>query len=81
MRCGAAGAACSNACVLTPCTGDVMPSGREREMYGANVTIVVHPPIPTVGSDADSVCDEARRVIASSLPKELVGDASVMSSE
>lgn len=58
-----------------------MPSGREGQMYAGDVTIVVHPPIQTAGADADAVCEEARRVIASSLPPELVGDASVMSSE
>lgn len=62
-------------------TGDVMPSGRESQMYPARVTIVVHPPIQTAGADADAVCDEARRAIASALPRELVGDPSVMASE
>ncbi|KAI8468957.1 MAG: hypothetical protein J3K34DRAFT_425405 [Monoraphidium minutum] len=62
-------------------TGDVMPSGREGEMYGGHVTIVVHPPIPTAGADADAVCDAARRAVASALPAELVGDPSVMASE
>jgi hypothetical protein len=58
-----------------------MPSGREREMYAGHVTIVVHPPIQTAGADADAVCEEARRAIASALPPELVGDASATSSE
>ena len=62
-------------------TGDVMPSGREGEMYAADVTIVVHPPIATdaPGADADAVCDAARRAIASALPPELVGDAAAVS--
>jgi 1-acyl-sn-glycerol-3-phosphate acyltransferase len=61
--------------------GDVMPSGKEGQMFAGHVTIVVHPMIPTDGADADAVCDEARRVIASALPAELVGDSSVMTSE
>lgn len=54
-------------------TGDVMPNGREGEMYGARVKIVVHQPIDTVGKKADEVCSAARSVIASALPPELVG--------
>ena len=60
-------------------TGDVMPNGQEGQMYPGRVTIVVHPPIPTDGADADAVCDAARRAVASALPPELVGDASAMS--
>lgn len=55
-----------------------MPSGRESEMYWRDVTIVVHPLIPTKGRSADEVCEEARKVIASSLPPELVGSSSVL---
>lgn len=50
-------------------------------MYAGDVTIIVHAPIETAGADADAVCDAARIAIASALPPELVGDASVMSSE
>lgn len=42
--------------------GEVMPNGREGEMYAAGVTIVVHPLIPTKGRNADVVCTEAREV-------------------
>lgn len=35
--------------------GDVMPAGRESQMYGAPVKIVVHPMIQTKGKDADKV--------------------------
>lgn len=59
-------------------TGDVMPSGKENVMRAGQVTIVVHKPIPTKGRTADQVCNEAREVIASALPPELVGSASVM---
>jgi hypothetical protein len=61
--------------------GDVMPNGQEGQMYAGNVTIVVHPPIATGGADADAVCDEARRAIASALPPELVGDAAAQLSD
>jgi len=61
-------------------TGDVMPSGRESHMYAGNVKLIVHPPIPTKGQDADQVCETARKVIAGSLPPELVGSSSVMDS-
>jgi hypothetical protein len=64
-----------------PHPGDVMPNGQEGQMYAGNVTIVVHPPIATDGADADAVCDEARRVIASALPPELVGDANAQLSD
>jgi hypothetical protein len=37
-----------------------MPSGREGEMYGGDVKIVVHPMIPAAGRDADKVCAGAR---------------------
>jgi hypothetical protein len=40
--------------------GNVMPSGREGEMYGGDVKIVVHPMIPAAGRDADKVCAGAR---------------------
>jgi 1-acyl-sn-glycerol-3-phosphate acyltransferase len=36
-------------------TGAIMPSGREGQMYGGDVTIVVHPPIESAGRDADKV--------------------------
>ena len=42
--------------LLVPVPGDVMPSGREKEMYGGNVRIVVHPMIQAKGKDADKVC-------------------------
>jgi hypothetical protein len=32
-----------------------MPSGREKEMYGGNVRIVVHSMIQAKGKDADKV--------------------------
>jgi hypothetical protein len=41
--------------LLLPPPGDVMPSGREKEMYGADVRIVVHPMIQAAGKDADKV--------------------------
>lgn len=56
-------------------TGDVMPSGREGEMYARDVTIVVHPPIATdSGASAAAVCAAARAAVASALPAELRGD-------
>uniref|UniRef100_A0A383WDN4 1-acyl-sn-glycerol-3-phosphate acyltransferase n=1 Tax=Tetradesmus obliquus TaxID=3088 RepID=A0A383WDN4_TETOB len=61
-------------------TGDIMPSGREGQMYAGRVTIVVHPMIPAKGMDADKVCAEARKAVASALPPELVGSDSVTDS-
>eukprot|EP00878_Enallax_costatus_P018209 GHUV01019161.1.p2 GENE.GHUV01019161.1~~GHUV01019161.1.p2 ORF type:complete len:166 (+),score=32.63 GHUV01019161.1:1332-1829(+) len=61
-------------------TGDVMPAGRESQMYAAPVKIVVHPLIHTKGKDADKVCEEARKAVASALPPELVGLDSVADS-
>eukprot|EP00879_Flechtneria_rotunda_P016294 GHRR01017048.1.p1 GENE.GHRR01017048.1~~GHRR01017048.1.p1 ORF type:complete len:166 (+),score=51.23 GHRR01017048.1:665-1162(+) len=58
-------------------TGNVMPSGRESQMYASPVKIVVHPPIQTAGKDADQVCAEARKAVASGLPRDLVGIGSV----
>lgn len=55
-------------------TGSLMPSGRESKLYPGKVTIIVHPPISTKGRGADVVCAEARKVIAGSLPPELVGE-------
>jgi len=62
-------------------TGDLMPSGGEGAMRSGRVRIVVHPAIPTKGRDASKVCDEARIAIASALPPELVGSASVMAAD
>ena len=53
--------------------GDLMPNKREGELYGGTVTIIVHPPIPTKGADADAVCRAARAAVASGMPPELVG--------
>ncbi|GAX80248.1 hypothetical protein CEUSTIGMA_g7686.t1 [Chlamydomonas eustigma] len=62
-------------------TGAMMPAGAEGVLRPGRVKIVVHPPIPTVGRDADEVCNEARSIIAQSLPKQLVGSADKMASE
>jgi hypothetical protein len=45
------------AAVLSPAAaaGDIMPSGREGQMYAGAVKIVVHPMIPAAGKDADKV--------------------------
>ncbi|KAF8056785.1 1-acyl-sn-glycerol-3-phosphate acyltransferase [Scenedesmus sp. PABB004] len=61
-------------------TGRVMPAGREGQMFGGRVRIVVHPPIPAAGRGADKVCEEARAAVASALPPELVGADSVTDS-
>ncbi|WIA21215.1 hypothetical protein OEZ85_000459 [Tetradesmus obliquus] len=61
-------------------TGDIMPSGREGQMYAGRVKIVVHPMIPAKGMDADKVSAEARKAVASALPPELVGSDSVTDS-
>ncbi len=55
-----------------------MPSGKESQLRPGEVTIVVHPPIPSAGRSADSLCDEARALVASALPAELVGSSSLM---
>lgn len=52
-------------------TGDVMPSGREGEMYPGNVKIIVHPMLESKGKSADDVMAKAQSVILSSLPPEL----------
>jgi hypothetical protein len=61
--------------------GALMPSGSESQLRAGRVRIVVHPPIPTKGRDADQVCDEARVVIASAMPSQLVGSATIMAAE
>eukprot|EP00882_Tetradesmus_deserticola_P007053 GHRQ01007425.1.p1 GENE.GHRQ01007425.1~~GHRQ01007425.1.p1 ORF type:complete len:346 (+),score=136.04 GHRQ01007425.1:213-1250(+) len=48
-------------------TGDIMPSGREGQMYGGAVKIVVHPMIQAAGNNADKVrCWVCVTVIVSS---------------
>ena len=51
-------------------TGDLMPNKREYLLFPGKVRMVVHPQIPP--TDADAMMAEAREVIASSLPPELV---------
>ena len=58
-----------------------MPSGSESQLRPGRVRIVVHPPIPTKGRDADSVCNETRKLIASALPPQLVGSADKMAED
>jgi 1-acyl-sn-glycerol-3-phosphate acyltransferase len=55
-------------------TAGVMPNGREGEMYGGKIRIVVHPPIQP-SKDAGQMADEARKAVASSLPADLVAAA------
>jgi hypothetical protein len=55
-----------------------MPSGRESEMYGSRVRIVVHPRIESKGRRPEEVCSEARAAIAGALPLELRGGAEVL---
>ncbi|KAL6750592.1 hypothetical protein V8C86DRAFT_816958 [Haematococcus lacustris] len=62
-------------------TGDLMPSGSESVLRPGKVIITVHPAIPTAGRDAGKVCKEARDVIASALPPELVGLETVMAAD
>jgi 1-acyl-sn-glycerol-3-phosphate acyltransferase len=60
-------------------TAGVMPNGREGEMYGGAVRIVVHPPVPPPAAgekaDAGAMADAARRAVASALPADLVAAA------
>lgn len=58
-----------------------MPSGKENVLRKGGVKIIVHKAIPTKGRTADAVCDEAREVIASALPPELVGNAKEMAAD
>ena len=55
-------------------TAGVMPNGREGEMYGGRVRIVVHPPVPPQ-RDAGAMAEAARRAVASALPADLVAAA------
>jgi 1-acyl-sn-glycerol-3-phosphate acyltransferase len=54
-------------------TAGVMPNGREGEMYGGRIRIVVHPPV-LPQKDAGKMADEARRAVASALPADLVAE-------
>jgi 1-acyl-sn-glycerol-3-phosphate acyltransferase len=54
-------------------TAGVMPNGREGEMYGGGIRIVVHPPIAP-SKDAQAMCEAARKAVASALPGDLVAE-------
>jgi 1-acyl-sn-glycerol-3-phosphate acyltransferase len=50
-------------------TGPLMPNQREGELYPGRVRITVHPAIQS--KDADALCDQSRKAVASCLPEEL----------
>ncbi|KAK9808433.1 hypothetical protein WJX73_004860 [Symbiochloris irregularis] len=47
-------------------TGAIMPGGKELRMYPGNVHVIIHPRVQP--KQADTMMQEARRAIASSLP-------------
>lgn len=49
-------------------TGKIMPPGMERELNPGSVKVIVHPYI--VGSNADELCNEARKIIAQELIRQ-----------
>lgn len=52
--------------------GNLMPSGKENILYPGKVNVIIHSAIESKGISAQDLCDNARRVIASGLPPELV---------
>lgn len=46
-------------------TGELMPAGMEGVVNSASAKVVIHKPIE--GSNADSLCNEARNVVADTL--------------
>ena len=52
--------------------GDLMPSGKESLLFPGEVKVIVHPALESTGEDPQELCDKARRIVASAMPRELV---------